>query len=157
MLRAMRKRALTAETLGRQLTAALDEARASANKREADSEETQMLMVSVGRRRVPVGVNDVEWFSSAGNYVVVNWSKQEGLIRETLQSLEQRLPGRIFARVHRTTIVNLSKVTETASLADGSWRLCLQSGMEVVASRSYRDQVLERLGRRSKPGSESGD
>ncbi|HEV2080622.1 MAG TPA: LytTR family DNA-binding domain-containing protein [Allosphingosinicella sp.] len=148
MLGAMRKRAVAAEALGSELAAALDEARRSASEGQAAGEETEMLMVSVGRRRVPVAVNEVEWFSSAGNYVVVNWTKQEGLIRETLQSLEKRLPSQIFARVHRTTIVNLSRVTETASLSDGSWRLCLQSGMEVVASRSYRDKVLQRLGRR---------
>lgn len=149
MLGAMRKRAVAAEALGRELAAALDLARESAREDQAAGEETEMLMVSVGRRRVPVAVNEVEWFSSAGNYVVVNWIKQEGLIRETLQSLEKRLPSQVFARVHRTTIVNLSRVTETTSLSDGSWRLCLQSGMEVVASRSYRDKVLQRLGRRS--------
>jgi hypothetical protein len=148
MLGAMRKRAVAAEALGSELAAALDQARQIARAGQVGGEETEMLMVSVGRRRVPVAVNEVEWFSSAGNYVVVNWTKQEGLIRETLQSLEKRLPGQIFARVHRTTIVNLSRVTETASLSDGSWRLCLQSGMEVVASRSYRDKVLQRLGRR---------
>jgi hypothetical protein len=152
MLGAMRERAVAAEALGGELAAALDQARQSAREDQAAGEETEMLMVSVGRRRVPVAVNEVEWFSSAGNYVVVNWTKQEGLIRETLQSLEKRLPSQVFARVHRTTIVNLSRVTETASLSDGSWRLGLQSGMEVVASRSYRDKVLQRLGRRSGPG-----
>ena len=149
MLGAMRKRALAAETLGKQLAAALEQARQSVGERDASGEETEMLMVSAGRRRVPVAVTDVEWFSSAGNYVVVNWAKQEGLVRETLQSLERRLPNQIFARIHRTTIVNLSRVTEATSLSDGSWRLGLQSGMEVVASRSYRDKVLQRLGRRS--------
>jgi hypothetical protein len=148
MLAAMTRRALAAERLGKELAAALDEARASASAEQPIGEEAEMLMVAMGRRRVPVPVNEVEWFSSAGNYVVVYWSKQEGLIRETLQSLEKRLPAAIFARIHRTTIVNLSRVTETTSLADGSWRLCLQSGMEVVASRTYRDKVLQRLGRR---------
>jgi hypothetical protein len=50
-------------------------------------------MVSVGRRRVPVPVKEVEWFSSAGNYVVVNWTKQEGLIRETLRVPREAPPG----------------------------------------------------------------
>lgn len=36
---------------------------------------------------------------------------------------------------------------ETASLSDGSWRLTTDSGAELVASRTYRDAVLARLGR----------
>jgi hypothetical protein len=157
MFGAMRKRAIAAEDLNKRLAAALDAARESVRAEQHLAEKPELLMVSIGRNRIPVAVVDVEWFSSAGNYVVVNWQLREGLMRESLSSLEKRLPSAIFARVHRTTIVNLSCVVETSSLADGSWRLRLQSGMEVVASRSYRDQVLQRLGKRSSSNQHIGE
>jgi DNA-binding LytR/AlgR family response regulator len=50
--------------------------------------------------------------------------------------------------VHRSTIANLAMVDSASSLSDGSWRLTMKSGAELVASRTYRDRVLERLGRR---------
>ena len=87
----------------------------------------------------------MEWFGSPGNYVVVNWQGREGLIRQTLQSLEQRLDPQIFARSHRSAIVNLAKVESAQSLSDGSWRLGMASGAELVASRTYRDRLLDRL------------
>jgi len=126
------------------LEAALAEARAAV-ERPADA-QAQRLMVSVGARQVPVTVAEVEWFASAGNYVVVHWGEREGLVRETLKSLESRLDPRVFARSHRSALVNLARVAEAQSLSDGSWRLTLASGAEVVASRTYRDALLARLG-----------
>ena len=107
----------------------------------------ERLMVSAGRRRIPVDPAEVEWFASAGNYVVVHWGGREGLLRETLGGLEQRLDPRVFARSHRSTLVNLGKVAAATALADGAWRLTLRSGGDVVASRTYRDAILARLGR----------
>ena len=109
----------------------------------------ERLMVSTGARRIPVPLADVEWFAAAGNYVVVHWAEREGLIRETLQGLEARLDPAVFARGHRSTLVNLARVRETQSLSDGSWRLTLESGAELVVSRTYRDALLERLGRKA--------
>lgn len=58
----------------------------------------ERLMVAAGSRRVPVALAEVEWFSAAGNYVVVHWAEREGLVRETLQGLEARLDPAVFAR-----------------------------------------------------------
>lgn len=132
----------------------LAEARAQAERLEAALAEARRatpaparLMVSAGSRRIPVDLAEVEWFGAAGNYVVVHWAEREGLVRETLQALEGRLDPLVFARSHRSTIVNLARVQETQSLSDGSWRLVLRSGAELVASRTYRDEILRRLGR----------
>jgi DNA-binding LytR/AlgR family response regulator len=127
------------------LAAALDAAR-SASRAAVDEEET--LLVSLGQRRLPVPVGAVEWLGAAGNYVVVNWDGREGLIRSTLSELEERLDAARFARVHRSTIANFAMVESASSLSDGSWRLTMHSGAELVASRSYRDRILARLGRR---------
>jgi len=49
-------------------------------------------------------------------------------------------------------LINLSKVSEAKPLSDGSWRLSLASGAEVVTSRTYRDALLDRLGRKIADG-----
>lgn len=125
------------------LETALAEARAVAAPPEAER-----LMVMTGARRVPVEIAAVEWFGAADNYVVVHWGDgREGLLRATLQSLEARLDPRLFARAHRSALVNLARVRQAHPLSDGSWRLTLASGAEVVTSRTYRDGLLRRLGR----------
>ncbi|MBI1686842.1 LytTR family transcriptional regulator DNA-binding domain-containing protein [Caulobacter hibisci] len=105
----------------------------------------ERLMVMSGSRRIPVDIAAVEWFGAADNYVVVHWAGREGLLRATLQSLEARLDPRQFARAHRSSLVNLAHVREAQPLSDGSWRLTLASGAEVVTSRTYREALLERL------------
>jgi DNA-binding LytR/AlgR family response regulator len=124
---------------------ALSAALAEARRTQAPSSER--LMVSVGQGRVPVDVADVEWIASAANYVVIHWRDREGLLRGTLQTLEARLTPHGFARSHRSTLVNLAHVRELRPLADGAWRLTLDSGTELVVSRSYRDDFLARLKR----------
>ncbi len=110
-------------------------------------ENRTTLMVSVGRRRVPVSPHEVEWISSAGNYAVVHWRDQEGLLRETLQQLETRLETARFARGHRSTLINLARVADLMPLSDGAWRATMDSGAELVVSRTCRDAFLARLGR----------
>lgn len=128
------------------LQQALAQAREARAERASDAVE--WIMVSVGRRRVPVDPTDVEWFAAAANYVVVNWDGREGLMRDTLQALEARLDPRLFARVHRSTLTNLAKVVEAAPAGGGLWRLTMLSGAHLIVSRTSRADILARLGRR---------
>jgi DNA-binding LytR/AlgR family response regulator len=130
-----------ARALG-EISATLEQA-----QKRAASSETATLPVTIGPKRSFVPLHDVEWFGSASNYVVVNWAGREALMRRTLQSLERELDPLLFARSHRGTIVNLGKVATAEPLSDGSWRLLMNSGAEVVVSRTYRDDILLRLRR----------
>ena len=138
------RRAAEARAGATLLETALAEARAPALVAVSPPER---LMVMAGSRRVPIELEAVEWFGAADNYVVVHWAGREGLLRATLQSLEARLDPKVFARAHRSALVNLGHVLEAAPLSDGSWRLTMESGAEVVTSRTYRDDLLRRLGR----------
>jgi DNA-binding LytR/AlgR family response regulator len=144
MAAALRRRAdeeaLAAAEIAQALAAA-----SSALKVEAPDTEPPRLLVSTGTKRVLVPLEEVEWFGSAGNYVVVNWGEREGLLRRTLKSLDRELDPLVFARSHRGTIVNLRMVRAAETLSDGSWKLSLQSGSDVVVSRKYRDDILNRL------------
>jgi DNA-binding LytR/AlgR family response regulator len=159
------RRAAEARARTALLEAALAEARQALARTpdpQVPAPPPERLMVMAGSRRVPVTVDAVEWFGAADNYVVVHWANsegadsegansegpcREGLLRATLQSLEARLDPKVFARAHRSALVNLARVRAAAPLSDGSWRLTLDSGAEVVTSRTYRDDLLRRLGR----------
>jgi DNA-binding LytR/AlgR family response regulator len=144
------RRAAEARARTRDLEVALAEAREALARTAGSAAPTpaaERLMVMAGSRRLPVELAQVEWFGAADNYVVVHWSDREGLLRATLQSLEARLDAQVFARAHRSALVNLARVREAQPLSDGSWRLTMKSGAEVVTSRTYRDELLKRLGR----------
>ena len=124
------------------LQRALDAARQALRRPSGLSDR---LPVSVGHRTIQVPVSDIEWCAAAGNYVVINWEAREGLIRETLGALAERLDSAVFVRAHRSTLVNLAKVRSTQTLPDGGWVLTTESGADLVVSRTYRDDVLTRL------------
>ncbi len=135
------RRAREAQARTEELTSLLAAARAA----QTETTPPSRLLVSLGGRRAAVDTAEIEWLGAAGNYVVVHWAGREGLIRETLQTLADRLDPAVFARCHRSTLVNLARVTTAQPLSDGAWRLTLESGAELVASRTYRDAILRRL------------
>lgn len=144
MAAALRRRADAEARAAAEIAKALKAAQ-SAPQTKAPDAECERLVVSTGTKRTLVAIDEVEWFGSAANYVVVNWGTREGLLRRTMQSLEQELDPRVFARARRGAIVNLRKVSSAEALSDGSWKLFLQSGAEVVVSRKHRADILHRL------------
>jgi two-component system LytT family response regulator len=103
------------------------------------------LLVDVAQGTRVVWIRDIEWIEAADNYVVVHSADGPGLLREPLRSLEARLDPTRFARVHRSAIVNLTRVRQLRALRGGDYALTLRGGAVVTLSRTYRDDVLRRL------------
>ena len=93
-----------------------------------------------------VDTRDVEWFEAAGNYVRLHMNGTRLLVRMTLQSLEQRLDPRSFARVHRGSIVNVQRIEEVQRRWRGESLIVLKSGAEVMMQRRYRERLNAAMG-----------
>ncbi len=85
----------------------------------------------------PAGVS---WIEGCGNYARLHLGSRSVLLRRTLASLADELAPR-FARVHRSAIVNLSRVAALRRLTHGEAVLVLEDGHELKVSRTYRDQL----------------
>lgn len=88
-----------------------------------------------------VPVETVDWISAAGNYVKLHVGEDTHLVRGTLKELEERLPPDGFARIHRSTIVNLDRITAFHPWSHGDWLVVLEGGRELRLSRRYRDRL----------------
>jgi two-component system LytT family response regulator len=91
-----------------------------------------------------VNVAEIDWVEADGDHVKIHAGRQIHLIRETMAELETRLPPVGFARIHRSIIVNLSRVQGVESIAKGGYLLILQGGIELRSGRRYRE-VVQRL------------
>lgn len=100
-----------------------------------------LLPIRVGRDTVRLDVATIDWIDAAGDYMCLHAAGQTHVLRATMKELEQMLDPRQFQRVHRSTIVNLARVTALRPHLNGECFLRLQSGQEVKLSRSYRDKV----------------
>ncbi len=96
------------------------------------------LAVRAVRKIVIVDLVDVLWIEAADNYVRVHSAGGAYLTRRTMRDLATLLdPGR-FARIHRSSIVNLRHVRELRPLGDGDYEVTLQGGARLTLTRSYR-------------------
>jgi two-component system LytT family response regulator len=90
-------------------------------------------------------VKDVDYFVAEGNYIRLHVGTQSYLVRMTLGSLEQHLDSTQFVRIHRSTIVNLDRVTEIQPWSAGDYVAVLHDQRTLKVSRHYRDALLKPL------------
>jgi len=88
-----------------------------------------------------VETKDIDWVDAAGDYMCVHANNVTHVMRITMKQLEAKLDPVVFQRVHRSTIVNLDRVTKVCSHMNGEFYLALSNGSSVKMSRSYKDKV----------------
>jgi len=91
-----------------------------------------------------VAVADIDWISAADNYVELHVAGDTHLLRETLQSVERRLDPEEFARIHRRTIINQTRVRAVRQQPLGDVEVVLRDGTALPVGRSYRASVCAR-------------
>ena len=88
-----------------------------------------------------VALAEVDWIETAGNYLKLHTRQESHLIRATMTEVEARLDPKAFARIHRTTIVNLARVKYLEPWSHGDQRVVLECGERLTLSRRYRDRL----------------
>ncbi len=99
------------------------------------------LPIRNGRETVRVPVREIEWVDAAGDYLCIHASGNTHILRATMREMESLLDPRLFQRVHRSTIVNLTRVKSLRAHMNGEYFLRLEGGQELKLSRTYRDKV----------------
>jgi two-component system, LytTR family, response regulator len=98
-----------------------------------------------GKVRV-VPVDQIDYITASGPYAELHTGERTHLIRETMQTLEERLDPRQFIRIHRSAIVRLPLVETLLRGAGGDYEVQLKGGLRLPVSRSRREELERRLG-----------
>ena len=117
----------------------------------------EMVWLRDGSSRIRIEPRDVLTIGSAGNYV--EYCMADGrthLVRGTLAGEEARLTKFNIVRVHRTRLVNLSRVTGLKAGPNGDFELTLDAGQAVSGSRRYRDAIASIEDARRRPDAARG-
>lgn len=88
-----------------------------------------------------VPAREIDWIDAAGDYMCVHARGETHVMRITMKELEQQLNPKQFQRIHRSTIVNLSRVREICAHINGEYHLVLNNGERLKMSRSYKNKV----------------
>ncbi|MGH7471309.1 MAG: LytR/AlgR family response regulator transcription factor [Longimicrobiales bacterium] len=103
------------------------------------------ILVKTGTRVLFLNPSDIDWVEAAGNYVRLHVGADEYIVRESITRLESMLGPGQFARVHRSTIVNLNRVRELRPWFSGEMIIVMHSGAELKLSRTYRKDLERRV------------
>lgn len=103
------------------------------------------ISVKTAQHTILVLTEDIDWISAAGNYLELHCGKDVYLIRERLHQLEQKLDSRQFARIHRSTIVNIDRIKALHPMFNGDQIIILQNGAKLNLSRTYHEKLLEQI------------
>jgi two-component system LytT family response regulator len=79
---------------------------------------------------------------AAGNYVELVEPQRRHLLRVTLAEMERQLDPARFARIHRSTIVNVDRIREIRLDPHGDCDVVLEGGVTYRLSRAYRDRLV---------------
>src|SRR5262249_33073163 len=95
------------------------------------------LAIRCGRATVLLTHDEIDWIEAAGNYACVHCGEKTHVVRETLESLQSRLEGTRFVRIHRSAIISTSRVREVQPVWNGDYRVLLRDGTCLTLSRTH--------------------
>lgn len=96
----------------------------------------ERLVIRDGAEILIVPVGSIDFVRGQDDYVEVFHADRSSLTQQTLSSLEASLEPRQFVRVHRSYLLNLSRLARVEPAGGGSKVAVLKDGRHVPVSRS---------------------
>lgn len=103
------------------------------------------FVVRMGSRIQIVLVEDVDWIGAAGDYTELHVRGRTHLLRETMNSLQQKLDPAKFLRIHRSRIVRTDRIVELRGIDNREFIVKLSDSSEHRSSRTHADRLEEWL------------
>ncbi|HUQ20445.1 MAG TPA: LytTR family DNA-binding domain-containing protein [Gemmatimonadaceae bacterium] len=107
----------------------------------------ERIGVKVQGKIVFLDLDEIFWIQARDDIARIHLHDVAYDVREPLTRLAKRLPQPTFLRVHRSAIVNTTKVRAAEPFDQGDQLLILRNGKRITTGRSYRKAVKDFLRR----------
>ncbi|MBT8235232.1 MAG: LytTR family DNA-binding domain-containing protein, partial [Bacteroidia bacterium] len=105
----------------------------------ADSTEGTELYINIDRRLIKLKFDEIQLIEAKGDYIEIKTDTEMFRVHSPLKKIREKLPASLFLQVHRSFIINFSKIID---IEDNSVLI----GKSVVPiSRSNRPELMRRL------------
>ncbi len=94
-----------------------------------------------------IPADEVLWLEASEDLVLAHTRKETITWRTTLNRAAEALDPGIFLRVHRSIIVNTTRIRKVSRIGKGEYFLELEGGRKVGTGRTYREAVEAFLNR----------
>jgi DNA-binding LytR/AlgR family response regulator len=112
----------------------------NSSQEEESSRDHFYIQYEMKGKIVKIEYKDVEYIQALKNYVIIHTLTAKFITYLTMKEVEESLPPNIFMRVHKSFIVNLTKVQSI----DGN-AIQLGNKTEIVLGVSYKDAFFAKL------------
>lgn len=103
------------------------------------AEKEGQLFVKVDSILHNLNLSDILWIEAFGDYIKINTADKVMTALATMKSIESKLPTNLFVRVHRSFIVNLTKINKI-DLAE------LHIDVKIIpVSNFYREALMKKI------------
>jgi len=119
-----------------------DELRLILNEIKKEKKYLDRILINVGAKYFFVALKEILYISSAEKYAELHTIKGKYLLRETMNNLEESLDPEMFARIHRSYIVNIEQIQEMQPWSHGDYVVILKNGEKLQMSRRYKDRLM---------------
>ena len=115
------------------------EATQKISKLQVHEINNEFMFVRSERKMVKVDFCSILYVESLSDYVKIFTTEKTIVIRETITSLEQKLPSKLFLRIHRSFIISFKNITSYTNEHIEIHKKALP------ISRGYKESVLQKL------------
>ncbi|SFA76768.1 LytR/AlgR family response regulator transcription factor [Algoriphagus aquimarinus] len=105
----------------------------------------EQLLVGSGRTKIAIKCSDIIYICAASPYIEIHSGRKKHLHSTTLKSILEKLNPEQFVQIHKSTIVNISKVVSYKSRLNGDYDVLLSDEKELRLSRNYVDNFKQKL------------
>ncbi len=122
---------------------AIDKVQKYYTRKEIPNTGNEEIFIKSGSSLVKLKLREIVFVEALENYVTVNTNDEKYTIHFTMKAIESQLPAGIFIRVHRSYIVNKTKIQ---SIKENMLELNLGNTVKnIPVGKSYRDTLLNEI------------
>lgn len=107
--------------------------------RDIPDENADFFFVRSDRKMIKIDFSELDYVESLADYVKIHSNDKVIITRETISSIEAKLPKKDFLRVHRSYIVSINKIESFTN------EFIEIHNKAIPISRSYKNDVKHRL------------
>ena len=103
------------------------------------------LFVQKSEKLVNLPVQNIVHLEASKDYTIISTKREQFVSSTGISKLEEKLDPEIFIRIHRSTIINLQKLTEIEKFGSGNLAARMENGKTFPISRSYAKSIRDRI------------
>ena len=103
------------------------------------------LFVQKSEKLVNLPVHHIVHLEASKDYTIISTKNDQFVSSTGISKLEEKLDPDLFIRIHRSTIINIEKLTEIEKFGNSGLAAKMENGKVFTISRSYTKAIREKI------------